>query len=1133
MITRGLRTPHAGWPIVLLLMMVIGSSFAAFSDSTAPVQASASGPVMVKDIYPGEAWSFPQHLTNVDGILYFTAFNSYGTELWRSDGTPGETYMVADIMPGAASSEPEELFNLNGVLFFTAETGDERFPVRNLWKSDGTATGTRLVKQSNWPSAPSNLTSLNGTLYFKTESSIGEEFWQSDGTFEGTVPVTDRSYELGIFSGPIAVGDALYFGASGSIDRARSDGVELWRSNGTQDGTILVKDINPGSAGSNPDGFFDANGTLYFMADDGVHGDELWMSDESGTKLVKDMTPGSGGSELTYFTEMNGILYFVASDTDSSGQGELWRSNGSTSGTTMVMDICPGTVESKPRDLTVVSGTLFFVTTGCTFETHGYRQLWKTDGTAANTQLVKVISTSSLPEWRGWLTDVNGTLFFGTEPLSGVSQDPALWQSDGTAEGTLLVKKYSRYPNDGSPTSLFNMNGILYFSAADDVNGRELWKYQPMLESQTEPVIFVPGISGSTLAEGSNELWVDPFGADSEKRRLSLYPSDRPSNAIVATDVLRYIEQLPDIRALRDVRTQYGPMLETMVKEWKYQEYDVNKTPSRRTTDGCDYDAQITKEPNLFVFAYDWRQSNAVTAAQLKDYLGCVREFYPNKKVTIVAHSMGGLVARRYILDNPTTHNVKKLITIGSPWLGAPKAPYILESGDFIPVAASGPDITYIINSFTGVHELLPTRAYFELGGPSPYGENGLDVDGDGNTNELYSYDNFIQAMDKRYGGDVFEPGTANATFHTQPQDNWSADTTGVQYYHIYGTGLSTIERVRMQKQVVFVSKDGDLKRGAELAVASLSWTDGDGTVPVLSARRVGNGHNYNAPSAQLVQVAGDDHLVNHTGLMSNPAVLTCIKHWLVSDEHPSCDDGVNVTRRTFLMSLLGAKDMVVTDSQGNSTNYTVGTQSIRVSIPGVNIYSTGNLSEAATLNATKTYTITFKSQGESFAVELFNSVTNDGDLAVRYEDTTIPLGITARLVVQADKVTPGLDELNDTGVELRYDRDGDGAFESVIPPTAIVHGAQANDREGPAITATRTGQEVLIAATDDSGVKAIYYSLDGDSFQQYTSPLNIFNNQSRILYLVADDKVGNRSSIQELQLTQQTRPVYLPFIGR
>jgi pimeloyl-ACP methyl ester carboxylesterase len=116
----------------------------------------------------------------------------------------------------------------------------------------------------------------------------------------------------------------------------------------------------------------------------------------------------------------------------------------------------------------------------------------------------------------------------------------------------------------------------------------------------------------------------------------------------------------------------YENFLSALTNQGSYKEYDVKRHPERLTFSGCD-SSQKSNNPNLFVFYYDWRQSNADAAAALKEYVRCIQDFYPGTDVDIVAHSQGGLVARRYVLDNPTSHHVKKMITVGTPWLGAPR----------------------------------------------------------------------------------------------------------------------------------------------------------------------------------------------------------------------------------------------------------------------------------------------------------------------------------------------------------------------------------------------------------------------------------------------------------------------------
>ena len=117
-----------------------------------------------------------------------------------------------------------------------------------------------------------------------------------------------------------------------------NNGIELWRSDGTTEGTTLVKDINPGSGDSDPNNLYEFSESIYFVADNGTVGYELWKTDgtSGGTVLVKDINPDSPSSSPQYLIESNGVLFFRADD-GSSGI-ELWKTDGTTDGTTL-----PGT----------------------------------------------------------------------------------------------------------------------------------------------------------------------------------------------------------------------------------------------------------------------------------------------------------------------------------------------------------------------------------------------------------------------------------------------------------------------------------------------------------------------------------------------------------------------------------------------------------------------------------------------------------------------------------------------------------------------------------------------------------------------------------------------------------------------
>jgi ELWxxDGT repeat protein len=392
-----------------------------------------AGTRLFKDILPGSESSSLERFTELNGKLYFSADNGVnGEELWISDGTTAGTQLLKDIRPGRFRSLPffqEPTFaKFNGKLYFSADNGASGF---ELWVSDGTSAGTQLLKNINPgrdnSSSPENFTELNGKLYFSANDGVnGQELWVTDGTTAGTQllkdinPGSSNSYP-GLFGDLIELNGKLYFTANDGVN-----GFELWISDGTTAGTRLLKDINPGrNSLSLIDNFTKLNGKLYFTADDGVNGNELWVSDgtTAGTQLLKDTNPGSGYSSLKSFTEFNGKLYFRAGD-DVNGS-ELWVTDGTSAGTQLFKDINPGSESSYPFRFTEFNGKLYF---SANDGVHG-QELWVTDGTSAGTQLVADInlvlsirSGSSFPSNLAVVGD--RLLFYADDGVNGQE----LWQ---------------------------------------------------------------------------------------------------------------------------------------------------------------------------------------------------------------------------------------------------------------------------------------------------------------------------------------------------------------------------------------------------------------------------------------------------------------------------------------------------------------------------------------------------------------------------------------------------------------------------------------------------------------------------------------------------------------------------------
>ena len=264
-----------------------------------------AGTTIVRDISPGPGYGVDPnvHLTGVKRLLLFPANDDvHGPELWRSDGTESGTRLIRDIYPGSTGSVSTFAFNRGslahrGRLFFTADDGAHGF---ELWRSDGTPTGTRLVRDVNPGSASSRprwLTSVGDKLFFTArDGAHGRELWRSDGTEAGTRLVRDFHVPRGSPASLTNFRGTLFFSSSGG-----GHGRELWRSNGTADGTRLVKDIKP-RGGSSPYGLTRVGRKLVFFAYEKEHGSELWRSDgtSDGTRLVRDLVcPGSGGRTST------------------------------------------------------------------------------------------------------------------------------------------------------------------------------------------------------------------------------------------------------------------------------------------------------------------------------------------------------------------------------------------------------------------------------------------------------------------------------------------------------------------------------------------------------------------------------------------------------------------------------------------------------------------------------------------------------------------------------------------------------------------------------------------------------------------------------------------------------------------
>lgn len=212
----------------------------------------------------------------------------------------------------------------------------------------------------------------------------------------------------------------------------------LWRSNGTESGTVPVKSFPAAPVGIPPlRSLFPVGQQVFFLFDEPATGHELWVSDgtEAGTHLVKDLTPGSDSTYFAAFAEQRGQLTFLRQFSFAPGnpQVELWRSDGTASGTVRYRNF--GTASTLGgATLRVGDNLLFFLSSP-----EQGTALWRTDGTASGTVLVKKL-------------DAQVVYFFSNTGHAGAvglflfkdGANTEVWKTDGTTSGTVRLDAFGK-----------------------------------------------------------------------------------------------------------------------------------------------------------------------------------------------------------------------------------------------------------------------------------------------------------------------------------------------------------------------------------------------------------------------------------------------------------------------------------------------------------------------------------------------------------------------------------------------------------------------------------------------------------------------------------------------------------------
>lgn len=649
------------------------------------------------------------------------------------------------------------------------------------------------------------------------------------------------------------------------------------------------------------------------------------------------------------------------------------------------------------------------------------------------------------------------------------------------------------------------------------------------------PLVFIPGIAGSRLIGGGqtgsngngNYLWPTLRSADIRALKLG-----RTAD-VEAVDVLRSYD--PVIAGIGE-KHFYDMLIEHLTGAG-FPEFPLNEHRSRMTV-AAEFEnvaaSQGPDRPRLFPFPYDWRQANESHMATLHAYIQNIRKLHGDVQVDLLAHSMGGLVARRYAMTYP--EDVNRVVTVATPYWGAPVGIYRMLIGGFYEVglldAWNNSAFTEALPTLPAFHELLPTRTYLLNGGLNYEGhafltEEGWDLNKNQNAHETYADTAKYEAAITATVGSAAV--AQNTGFHTTAQDDWRGDNNDIRYLHICGVQngeLTPVGFIAKASTLPNAKTEDWLKARAQELV--IQWGRGDGVVPLLSARRSDAFLDHPGPAddpatrtlTRIIYGPPDD--VQHTALTQHPLVFQMIDQFLRGEPVPTAPPA-GAGAGTQRVSISGAGFVRIVDAAGHENTKVGGSDMMAKKIPGVEVFYGGEngwveiiapsgadlrLYGDAPTAAVKVQIVEWAADGTASSLRSFAPEPS----AHGWETRTSP-----PTALSGNGKSAGL-----LGVEpvMTIDTNDNGIFEvsERIPPT-YSSGAGPVDLTAPSLglllTASASGVVATFSASDETTPNpTIRYAIDDGAAQTYSAPLAFSKDAARQLKAFAEDAMGNTSGL-------------------
>ncbi len=651
-------------------------------------------------------------------------------------------------------------------------------------------------------------------------------------------------------------------------------------------------------------------------------------------------------------------------------------------------------------------------------------------------------------------------------------------------------------------------------SLTDNAGGHCSWQYDNGLcvSSSTiarEPVLIVPGILGTEMKKGDELLWANI---------LSMLTSVSDS----FMDPLQFKSELTPL----DTELSIANLVGEPFPGWHYSDLLINEFKNQ---------GYIENE-TLFTFPYDWRYGvsgkyadGSTNVDKLNQKIQEILTQTGSSKVNVIAHSTGGLLVKKYVVDNPADHHIGKAVFVGVPNLGAPKAVKVLLQGDnFNITGLNDEEIKKIAENMPVAYDLLPSRKYYDSAGSFVaivdigYYSGPNDTEKDLNYEETKSF----LTDDHELNSTAL---TEAENLHTQDFDNFDLRTAGVDIYAINGCKTPTLAQLAEIK-----SKDifGAYHTGYDI----LKEMTGDGTVTWASTDSIPVNNNntfylIKADHGKMLSANGSrQEIVNIISGSSLNVGDSLISYSELDADNSECQ----LTGHWF--KLFSPVSIEIFDQNGNRSGV-ASDDSVQNDIPGAD-YEVIDDHKFVFLptDESQAYTINLKGTGEGTFT--FKDSEVDGDVIQTQIFSNIP-------------VSPNLSGkvlLGPLGTTIVLDTNGDGTIDQTINPSSVVNAEQSQDIIPPVTKAIisgsagqpdyyRTDVNIDLQATDPvipghevetSDILKINYQLNDDSLQLIvTSDTNIIISAegAHILKFFSIDRAGNNEQIQTINFTIDKTP--------